>query len=177
MTPLGERMTDFGEFIRLGGVTPNRGATDAELAGFEAQTGLTLLPELRRLYAASNGLVVDRRGRMRILPLGEVAGHVRSFGSFGIPVQWGYFPFTDLNDSNPHCVCCDGPAKGYVVHVNHDDVAHIEFRNLDSFLAAVRRVMEAGAETDDDDDAPSLWRLPQDFSPDTSGRTPADVEA
>ena len=166
-------MIDITSFLRLPGVTPNPGATPDEIAAFEALTGVTLLPELRQLYAASNGLAIDHHGRVRINTLEEVARYDSGFRHWGIPDQWRYFAFTDRNDSNPHCVCCDGPAKGYVVRVNHDDIARVEYRRLGSFLDAVRRVLERP----DADDGPSLRNLPQDFYPDTSDRTPEDVAA
>jgi hypothetical protein len=170
-------MADFTRFLELPGVARNRGALASEFDVFEAQTGLTLPPELRELYALSNGLVVNRGGRLVFHTLEEVANSAYNFEQFGIPRVWGYFPFTDCNDSNPHCVCCDGPAKGYVVCVNHDDIARIEFRSVGSFCAAICRVLEASAGTHEDGGTgPSLWRLPQDFYPDTSDRTHEDVE-
>jgi hypothetical protein len=162
---------DVEGFLRLPGVVSNTGATGAEIAAFEAQTGLTMLPELQELYAASNGFAINRNGWMRLNTLEEVARYDDSFRRFALPGQWGYFAFTDRNDSNPHCVCCDGPAKGYIVRVKHDDVAAIEYRNLDSFLRTLRDVIELP----ESDDGPSLWNLPRDFYPDTSDRTVEDV--
>ena len=166
-------MSEFGQFTALPGVVSRRGASESELAAFEARTGLALPLEVRQFYQHTNGLEIDRGARLRILNLDEVADYVESFRQFGIPTVWGYFPFTDRNDSNPHCVCCDGPATGYVIRVNHDDTAHIEYRSLGTFFAAVRDVLQQ-PETDEDE-GPSLWNLPQDFLPHTSDRIPEDV--
>jgi hypothetical protein len=166
-------VNEIARFMALSGVAANPGATDAQLTAFETQTDLTLPSEVRQLYQHANGLVIDRGLRLRILSLEEVARYVESFQQFGIPTVWGYFPFTDRNDSNPHCVCCDGPARGYVVRVNHDDIAPIEYRSLGGFLTAVRDVLQQ-PETDEDE-GPSLWNLPQDFHPDTSDRISEDV--
>ena len=167
-------MSDWVRLLDMLGVTPNRGATDAQIDVFEAQTGLTLPPELRALYERSNGFTIKRRGLLRVHTLDEAANYAHALDQAGIPHVWGYFPLTDRNDSNPHCVCCAGPVAGYVVRVNHDDVAQIEYRSIDSLLAAIRGVLEAPGGTNSDE-GPSLWRLPQEFHPDTSDRTPEDI--
>jgi hypothetical protein len=171
-------VNEFGQLTAIPGVVSSRGATDAEFDVFEAQTGLTLPADVRKFYQHTNGLTIDRGNRMRIHSLEEVANFVESFQQFGIPSTWGYFPFTDRNDSNPNCVCCEGPVTGYVVRVNHDDIAHIEYRSVGSFLAAVRNVLESPARAGRgrNGEAGSLRNLPQDFYPDTSDRTPEDVE-
>lgn len=166
-------MSEFGRFTALPGVVSKGGASESELAAFEARTGLTLPLEVRQLYQHTNGMQIGRGARIRILNLEEVARYVESFRQFGIPSAWGYFPFTDRNDSNPHCVCCDGPAAGCVVRVNHDDIARIEYRGLSTFFVAMRDVLQQ-LETNEET-GPSLWNLPQDFHPDTSDRTPEDV--
>ena len=167
-------MNEFGWFTALPGVVSTRGASESELAAFEARTGRMLPPEVRQLYQHTNGMEIGRGARIRILNLEEVSRYVESFRHFGIPSVWGYFPFTDRNDSNPHCVCCDGLAKGSVVRVNHDDIARIEYRSLAAFFTAVRDVLQQPEA--DEDDGPSLWNLPQDFYPDTSDRIPEDVD-
>lgn len=167
-------MSEFGRFTATPGVVSRRGASESELAAFEARTGLSLPLEVRQFYQHTNGMEIGHSARIRILNLEEVAHYVESFRRFGIPSAWGYFPFTDRNDSNPHCICCDGPVMGYVVRVNHDDIAGIEYRSLETFFAALRDVLQQ-PETDEDD-RPSLWNLPQDFHPDTSDRIPEDVD-
>src|SRR5262245_46475199 len=172
-------MTDLASFLILPGVTPNPGATIDEIASFEALTGLTLTPELRELYSASNGISIDRHGLMRINSLEVVAGYDSGFRHWRIPRVWNYFAFTDRNDSNPHCVCCDGPAKGSVVRVNHDDSARIEYRSLGSYLDTLHRLLELPEKPKRgfyyDKDGPLLSELPQDYYPNTSDRTPEDV--
>lgn len=168
------QMSDIENFLRLSGVVSQPGATEDAIAAFERRTSLTLLPELRRFYLFSDGLAIDCRGECRVNSLAEAEAYYNGFQQWGIPAQWGYFAFTDRNDSNPHCICCDGPAKGYVVRVNHDDAANIEYRSLDSFFAAVRRVI-APTQHAPGDEEPSLWNLPQDFSSGARERTAADV--
>jgi hypothetical protein len=163
-------MDDLGAFFHAVGAAPNPGVTAEELDAFEAHMGLSLPPQVRAFYRATNGLTIDgdgpgyresgelarrvrerpwpKRGElarrvrhvgrqlgqrpaawMEILPLAEVVpyleGEVMPFvdgvSHYGIPEVWGYFPFTDCNDSNPYCVCCNGPLRGRVVHVFHDD--------------------------------------------------------
>ncbi|VTR93786.1 unnamed protein product [Gemmata massiliana] len=168
-------MTDFSRLTACPGVTPASGATASEFDTFGAQTGLTIPPQLRRLYEHCNGLVIDgQRGSLRILSLNEVADCVHNSQKLGTSGVWGYFPFTDLNDSNPHCVCCAGPVSGYIVRVNHDDIARIEYRSLGSFLDTICKVLEAP--TAELDDGPSLWELPQELHLTTSDRTSDDVE-
>jgi hypothetical protein len=105
---------------------------------------------------------------LELLPLNLVADYVEAFHSFGIPC-WGYFPFTDSNDSNPYCVCLAGPVAGYVVRVFHDDTAAIAYRSLRSFLRTLLEVIAT------DEEGAALWDLPHELRSDTIDRTPADV--
>jgi hypothetical protein len=165
----------IARFLSRAGVRTTTGATDAQIRAFEGETGLALPADVRRLYAASNGLDVEWRGHMRVYSLAEAADLVRFMHQFGITDLWGYFPFTDFNDSNPHCVCCAGPVRGYVVRVFHDDVAQIEYRNLATFLASVEQVLDSD-EGETGENSASLYELPRDLYPDTIDRTPADIE-
>jgi SMI1/KNR4 family protein SUKH-1 len=97
-------MDDLRSFFHTVSAAPNPGATAAELDAFEARMGLSLLPQLRAFYASTNGLTTDDvwpANRMKILPLAEVMPYVEGMRQYGIPQVWGYFPFTDCNDSNP----------------------------------------------------------------------------
>ncbi len=140
------------------------GVTGADLDTFETATGLRLPENVRLLYKNCNGASLSK-GIQRILSLEGVRGYVYGFRNFGIPQRWGYFPFTDNNDSNPFCVCCASPLIGYVVLVSHDDSAAIKFRSLESFLAA-----QGGATGGRD-----LYELPSDFA--GEARTAADLTA
>lgn len=158
-------MTEFEQLLNRGGVTANPGALAAEIAAFERDTGLALSPDLRAMYARANGARINARGLLELLPLTGVARYVEAFNSFGLS-WWGYFGFTDTNDSNPYCVCLAGPVAGYVVRVFHDDTAAIVYRSVRSFLHAVIGAVDSGA---------SLWDLPHELSIDTCDRTPDDV--
>ena len=141
------------------------GVTEGGLDMFEDETGLQLPESVRSLYTTCDGAVLNE-GLLRILPLGGVLEHVIGFRDIGFPQRWGYFPFTDNNDSNPFCVCCTTPLAGYVVQVFHDDSAAIKFRSLDGFLAALREFV-----TEDEWD---LYEMPSDF--DGEARTAGDVK-
>lgn len=155
-------MTEFEQLLNRGGVNTNPGASAAEIAAFERDTGLALSPDLRAMYSRANGV---RVGALELLPLNGVARYVEAFNSFGLSC-WGYFGFTDTNDSNPYSVCLAGPVAGYVVRVFHDDTAAIAYRSLRSFLRTVIDAIDSGA---------SLWDLPHELSIDTCDRTPADI--
>lgn len=141
------------------------GVAEADLDTFENETGLRLPQSVRTLYTTCDGAVLNE-GLLRILPLASVREHVYGLRNFGIPQRWGYFPFTDNNDSNPFCVCCAPPLTGYVVQVSHDDSAAIKFRSLDSFLLALREFV-----TEDEWD---LYEMPSEF--DGEARTAGDIE-
>ncbi len=128
-------MTTLADFCSQLRIAPRAGASDADLATFERDTGLSLPQELRGFYKTSNGLdIVDRSG-VEFLPLDSVrqyTQHVR-----GMTYDFGYFPFTEANDSNPFCVCCTSPLNGRVVHLYHDDSPVLKFRSLGSLLTAL----------------------------------------
>src|SRR5688572_9585470 len=100
-------MNDLRAFFHTVGATPNPGAAADELDAFEARTGLSLPPQVRAFYGATNGLTIESGGWMKILTLaevmpyveGEVMPFVGGVRHGGIPEVWGYFPFTDCNDS------------------------------------------------------------------------------
>jgi hypothetical protein len=153
------------------------------LDAFETSTGLSLPPQVRAFYGATNGLTIDGDSSryvtnmrpaawMEIQPLAKVTQYVEGMRRFGIPQVWGYFPFTDCNDSNPYCVCCNGPLRNRVVHVFHDDVARLKFWELGLFLDAVAAAVVSRGE-----DHPELDRLPGEYTPDREHRTEDEVRA
>ena len=156
------------------GITPNPPATDAEIAGAEAQTGLTFPDSLRDLYRQANGVVIHDYS-LTILPLDRAVAEWRALGEAGYPQAWGYFPFTDSNDSNPFCVCCRSPLTGYVVWVPHDDDPAPTHRDLSGFFAALAAFL-APFPTPDNLAENRLYieDLPSDFS--GSERTARDRE-
>jgi hypothetical protein len=178
---------DLQAFFHAVGATPNPGATAAELDAFEAGTGLSLPASLRAFYEAANGLTIDGGGSgyyvngarpvrptawMEILSLAKVAPYVEGMRRYGIPQVWGYFPFTDCNDSNAYCVCCSGPLRNRIAHVFHDDVAGLKFWELGRFLDAVAAAVASRGEG-----RPELDRLPGDYTPDRQDRTEDEVRA
>jgi hypothetical protein len=171
-------MNDLRAFLHTVGATPNPGAAADELDVFEARTGLSLPPQVRAFYGATNGLTIESGGRMKILPLaevmpyveGEVMPFVGGVRHYGLPEVWGYFPFTDCNDSNPYCVCCNGPVRNRVVHVFHDDVPKLKFWDLGRFLDAV-----ATAVVSEGEGHPELDRLTGEYTSDRNDRTEDEV--
>ena len=119
------------------GIEAPLGAAETEITAFELQSGLPLPERLHALYALCDGAIF-RSGELEILPLAGVLDYVEAMRRQGFPQCWGYFPFTENNDSNPFCVCCDSPLTGYVVQVFHGDSARVKFRSIDSFLAALQ---------------------------------------
>lgn len=116
--------------------------------------------ELRDLYATCNGANI-RRMRFRIIPLDEVLAY-KHF----VTCELGYFPFTDENDSNPYCVCCKGPLRGWVVHMMHDNESQIVFRSLSNFLAVISRASDLPKKR---------YPAQSEFGDDRRTRTPLDV--
>ncbi len=141
------------------------GVAEADLDTFENEMGLRLPRSVRALYTTCNGAVLNE-GLLQILPLAGVRKHLYGLRNFGIPQRWGYFPFTDNNDSNPFCVCCAAPLTGYVVQVFHDDSAAIKFRSLDRFLVALREYVAK--------DEWDIHEMPSQF--DGEARTTGDIE-
>lgn len=140
------------------------GATEVDIDAFEGQTGLVLPESLHALYIQSDGAVLSE-GEMKILPLATIQEQMVGVHRWGFLELWGYFPFTDNNDSNPFCVCCNAPLTGYIVQVPHDDTAAIKFRSLGSFLAALQQFV--------DEDYWDLHEMPSEFEgPD---RTAQDI--
>jgi len=157
-------MSSIGDLLAELEAEAAPGVGQADLDTFEDETGLRLPKSVRALYTTCNGAVL-KEGLLRVLPLADVLEHVYEFRDIGFPQRWGYFPFTDNNDSSPFCVCCVPPLTGYVVQVFHDDSAAIKFRTLDSFLTALRESV-----TEEEWD---LDKMPSDF--DGDARTAEDI--
>src|SRR5262245_26159338 len=120
------------------------GATSKALAAAERELGFALPPTVRALYRTCDGAVIPRTDRklapyFRLLPLQEAVALHRQLASFW-STPFRYFAFTDTNDSNVYAVVCDGPLKGRILHIRHDDDAYPAFRSLRSLLRAVWRL-------------------------------------
>lgn len=126
-------MDSLDALAAVAGVELLPAATSEELRAFEKKQGLSLPTSVCSLYEQCNGLTIGPLA-VRFLALAEVEELLAGFRQTGITDRWGYFPFLEASDSNPHCVCCDGPILGHVVHVFHDDLARLDFRDLESFI-------------------------------------------
>jgi hypothetical protein len=99
---------------------------------------------------------------MELLSLSGIEAYGNAFhGGFG------YLPFTNGNDSNPYVLCCDGPLRGMIVHVFHDDEARLICREFARFLALVAEAHRNGEDV-------SL--LDGDYSFERAARTNDDAE-
>lgn len=161
-------MNVLDQFLSSPAVERSKPATAEELDAFQAEHSLPLHPSILELYRESNGLRLKSLG-VSFIPLTEVSKYIAGFDRFGFSRRWGYFPFTNANDSNPFCLCCRSPLAGRLVHVFHDDEPRLDFRDLESFLAAILKLTG-------DADGAFFDELPAQYD-DSTDRTPADVEA
>jgi hypothetical protein len=110
------------------GATTRPGADPAALAHAEKVLAIRLPEEVRELYRATDGLVIPDLD-LEFEPLSRI----ERYAGF-LTKAFGYFPFTDCNDSNPYTICCDEPLTGFVVHLYHDDAPVLACRSLGRFL-------------------------------------------
>lgn len=142
--------------------------TDEAIEAFEAKAGFRLAPALRQLYSLCGGH--DQQYDAVILSFEKACKFHFDLKDAGFPAIRNYFPITD-SESNPLCVCCDPILNGYIVHVYHDDVTYLKYRDLESFFANLIS------------DAPMDWSHRTDFvgglpsAMEWTRRTPADIEA
>lgn len=127
-------MTRYEELIEKLSAAKNDSATDDDFLDYEEGAELTLTPEIKQMYSYSNGFKGDRRLSFNSL---QVAS-----GYNGILPGLGLFPFTDSTDSNPYCVCCNPPMRGRIFQLHHDGDSHLKFRDIDSFLTSVLKLIE-----------------------------------
>jgi hypothetical protein len=159
------------EFLESVGAECAAGASGHDIASFEEKSGLSLPDNVRDVWTASNGMVIKNGlRRMKLMALSECLEALQGMKQYGIPQTWGFFPFTDTNDSNPYCICCNEPVRGYIARVFHDDTSKIAFRDLGAFLDAIQCVCSASGES-----GPSLHYLPEDFSRNQPKRTDGDM--
>jgi hypothetical protein len=114
-------------FNCLGAIT-RPGADPAALAHAESALNVHLPENFRELYRASDGLEIPDL-RLAFEPLSRIEEYAGV-----LTVGFGYFPFTNCNDSNPYAICCTEPLTGFVVHLYHDDAPDLACRSLERFL-------------------------------------------
>ncbi len=102
---------------------------------FEAEAKLKLSDEVRSFYLAFDGVDFDG-GALEFLSLAKANVLRQGMSEIGCDRSWRYWPLTENNDSNPFCVSCSGPLRGFVVQVFHDDSPKIKWRTFDCFLKA-----------------------------------------
>ncbi len=116
----------------------------AQLDQTERQLDIVLPPLLREFYSQTDGLTVHDYS-LELTDLTSSTAFATAISSMPLSQTLGLFPFTESNDSNPFCVCCRPPLFGRIIHLRHDDVPQIAFRDLDDFASAVLTL----ASTDD----------------------------
>jgi hypothetical protein len=107
------------------------GADPAALARAERVLNVHLPEDFRELYRASDGLEIPDL-HLAFEPLSRIEEYAGV-----LTVGFGYFPFTNCNDSNPYAICCTEPLTGFVVHLYHDDAPVLACRSLKRFLERV----------------------------------------
>jgi hypothetical protein len=104
--------------------------------------------DLVALY--SSPLLVNPALGIQILPLHEAIKYTRAIHEgtlLGKPM--GLFVLDDANDSNPFCYVTRGPAKGCILHLDHDGDTAVEYPSLAAFLTALKAALEEGVFIDD----------------------------
>lgn len=112
------------------------GVSNAALDAASTRLGFEIPAELRAFYRETNGLVVHER-RLALNDFEKAVTYATALGRFDIAQQFGLFPLTESNDSNPYCIACKRPIVGHIIHVQHDDAWRLAFRNVDQFALAV----------------------------------------
>jgi hypothetical protein len=170
-------MPPFDALLARLGVTEPAGATEEQIAAFEAAVGLTLPPEARDYFRTCDGAVVDDR-RLNLVSLNQARELTEMLHDSGYPQAFGYVPLTDNDFSDHFCICCVGPLTGYVVLVPYEEnlvpscfPAQVMFRGIEPFLSAVAHRVEAAGTSNG-----STWdveAIVSDFA--APERTPDDV--
>jgi hypothetical protein len=149
----------------VGSAKPNAGASASVIDAVEAAANLVLPEEVRSFYLAFDGIVFEE-GALEFLSLTKADALRRSMASMGFNRSWSYWPLTENNDSNPICVVCSGPMRGFVVQVFHDDKPKLKGRSFGAFLEATLDFISK--------DEWSLEFMPSEF--DQAQRTAHDIE-
>ncbi len=151
-------MSNFSSLLNAAGFQVREAAAGAAIARTESAFGVHLPDDFRAFWALSDGAAGDG---IDILPLAAVDAYAAILtGGFR------YVPFTDCNDSNPYAICCLGPLRGMVVHLFHDDEAHLICRGLTRFLELVAEARQGDGDVD---------RIAGDFAFDRPDRSAADA--
>lgn len=150
-------MADLSTLIDRAGFRRRVGAAPSAIARQGSVFQVRLPDEFVELWTLSDGMDGDG---IEVLSLAGIEKYAGVFAG-----GFGYVPFTDTNDSNPYCFCCDGPLRGVVAHVCHDDEPELVCRGL-------RRFLELVAESKEHD---TVDRISGELSFDVANRTDADL--
>lgn len=126
-----------------------------EMSALERDLGFELPGDVRTFLATTNGLE-SPEGDVRWSGVDELRSAWRfdNWPGIGDVVP---LPVLDANDSNPLCVCCADPLRGFVLHVRHDGETGLRFRSLGS---ALERLGRADGDLFDALDDPAIDELP-----------------
>ena len=145
-------------------------ATKTEIEEFETLSGLTVPLRAKVFFERCNGMIFGTE-QIKLIPLKKSLEHINLVREYMVNHFCGYMPLTDTEDSDTFAICCNGPLKGYIVHLPHDDSSRLMFRSLDSFLNALNTHEVKAAlywdkdvyELDEDFEAPELRLIESDF--------------
>jgi hypothetical protein len=113
-----------------------KGVSNMALDTASVRLGFDFPGRLREFYQTTNGLIIHER-RLVLNDLEKAVIYATALARFDIAHQFGLFPLTESNDSNPYCLACKQPLVGRVIHVRHDDTWRLAFRDLDQFTGAL----------------------------------------
>lgn len=126
------------QFLKEPEVELRQPATPAQLDELESKTSLSLPQSFRSLYEGSNGLTIPKL-QLSFYPIDAILQCFDGMHSVLGTDPFGWLPFTDARDSDPYAICCSPPLCWRIAHVRHDDVASLDFGDLESFLAALMK--------------------------------------
>lgn len=122
-------ISDLLTLLKTAGLREQRAANPAAISQVETAFAVTFPDDFAELWKHSDGLNGDQ---ITFISLSKMIEYADIFES-----PLGLVPFTDTNDSNPHCFCCRGPLRGMIVHVSHDDEPQLVCRDLRRFVEKI----------------------------------------
>jgi hypothetical protein len=149
-------MSGVKAFFEAVGVEPEGGVSKGRLDQLEETLEVKLPADFRELYGLADGLAVDG-GSMEFLDVERIEDYAGAFSA-----AFGYVAFAECNDSNPYALCCNGPLRGVVAHLYHDDESKLVCRDLGRFLDLVAERaarIRAAAGSEDEDEVSEANRL------------------
>ena len=87
--------------------------------------------------------------RIQVLDLATATEYSKALTGWILPSALGLWALDDANDSNPFCFITQGPCKGAVLHLRHDDDSTVDFRSLGEFVAALHQTGKSHLDIDD----------------------------